>query len=109
MMAVFRVDNIPTSIDFECDSDPVKRTLQNCKNLLCTRMGDIPYNRYCGLDSRLFDMPIEQVRRELMPEIDRLFMYEPDASVVDATAYLDERQAMIITVTVEVNQEGGDA
>ena len=38
-MARYQIDNVAAPIDFQ-ESDPVKRTLQNAKNLLMCRMGE---------------------------------------------------------------------
>ena len=86
-MARYQIDNIPSPIDFE-ETDIVKRTLQNAKNLLMCRMWEVPYNRYRGLDPSLFDLPINQINMELVPELDRLMILEPDVTVEDAEATL---------------------
>ena len=49
-MAQYIITNIPEQIDFEIDNDDVGRTLQNAKNLLMTRMGEVPYDRLRGFD-----------------------------------------------------------
>lgn len=105
-MAQYIIDNRPTPIDFEADSDPLRRTIQNCKNLLMTRMGEIPYDRYRGLDPALFDLPIQEMNEALVPELDRVMLWEPDAEVVDAVAVLEEGGRCVITVTLEIDLGG---
>ena len=100
-MARYEIDNIPAPIDFEADGI-IQRTLQNAKNLLMCRMFEVPYDRYRGLDPDLFDLPIGQMRTELIPELDRLMTYEPDVEVVDAQAKLLDDGSTYIRVVLEV-------
>ena len=83
----------------------MKRTLQNAKNLLMCRMGEVPYDRYRGFNTSLFDLPIEQLREELLPELDRLMMWEPDVEVVEAEATLFKDSSVYIKVIVDVSDE----
>ena len=76
-MAQYQIDNVASPIDFQ-ESDIIKRALQNAKNLLMCRMGEVPYDRYRGFDAALFDLPITGLRIELLPELDRVMMWEPD-------------------------------
>lgn len=100
-MALYQIDNIPAPIEFE-EKDLVKRTLQNAKNLLMCHMGEIPYDRYRGFDQTLFDLPIEEFNEELLPELDRVMMWEPDVEVVDAEAELLEDGSVYIKVILEI-------
>jgi len=84
-MARYQIDNIPSPINFE-ETDIIKRTLQNAKNLLMCQMWEVPYARYRGLDPSLYDLPINQINMELVPELDRLMILEPDVVVEDAEA-----------------------
>lgn len=104
-MARYQIDNRSSKIDFECNDDVLKRTIQNCKNLLMTKMGEIPYDRYRGLDPALFDLPIHHMNRELAPELDRVLMWEPDAELVDASAAIDADGNCVITMIVEIDVE----
>ena len=107
-MAQYQIDNIPSPINFQQD-DLILRTLQNAKNLLMCRMWEVPYERFCGLDPSIFDLPIDQMRTELLPELDRVMIYEPDVQVVDAEATLLEDGSTYIKVIVEVLiQENGE-
>ena len=102
-MARYEINNIPAPIDFECNNDDLKRTLQNCKNLLMAHMGEVPYDRYRGFDPALYDLPMSKLKAELMPELDRLFMWEPDAKAVSADARLDDKGNVVLTVIMEID------
>lgn len=84
-MAKYEIDNIPAPINFQT-KDVIQRTLQNAKNLLMCKMWEVPYDRLRGLDQSLFDLPINQMNTELLPELDTLMLYEPDVKVVSAVA-----------------------
>ena len=100
-MAQYQIDNIAAPIDFQ-ESDLVLRTIQNAKNLLMCRKGEVPYDRYRGVDPALYDLPIEKMRYELLPELDRVMLWEPDVEVVDAEATLLENGTVYIKVIIEI-------
>ncbi len=100
-MAQYQIDNVAAPIDFQ-ESDRVKRTLQNAKNLLMCRMGEVPYERYMGFDASLFDLPTLAFREALLPEIDRILLWEPEAEAVDAEATLLPDGNIYIKVILEV-------
>ena len=100
-MALYQIDNIASPIDFQ-ESDLVLRTLQNAKNLLMCRMGEVPYDRWRGFDPALNDLPMDQMRNELLPELDRIMLWEPDVEAVDAEATLTPDGETYIRVTIEV-------
>ena len=102
-MAKYQIDNIPSPIAFEAGNEMIRRTLQNAKNLLMTHMGDVPYDRLRGLDQSIFDLPIRAMREALLPELDRVMLWEPDAEVEDANCTLDENGKAIIEVTLSIN------
>lgn len=105
-MAQYTIDNVYGSpIDFECNSDDLKRTLQNAKNLLMIRMGEVPYDRYMGFDHDLFDLPLNELNERLMTEIDRLMLYEPDVVAVSAKASILNNNQVLITVVIETEIE----
>lgn len=101
-MAQYQIDNIPSPIDFQ-ESDIIKRTLQNAKNLLMCRLGEVPYDRCRGFDPELFDHPIETLREELLPELDRVMSWEFDVEVVDAEATLLDNGQVYIKVILEID------
>jgi hypothetical protein len=101
-MAQFIITNIPEPIDFEGNSEYLNRTLQNAKNLLMTRMGEVPYDRQRGFDPRLYELPFHEFREQLMPELDRVMLWEPDVEVVSAEAEAVEEGNVIIRCVIEV-------
>ena len=105
-MAQYQIDNVASPINFQED-DIILRTLQNAKNLLMCRMGEVPYDRYRGFDPALYDLPIDELRVELLPELDRVIMWEPDVEVVDAEATLLENGDVYIKVIIEVTINEG--
>jgi len=104
-MALYQIDNIPSPIDFETH-DPLRRTLQNAKNLLMCRMGEVPYSRSRGFDHGLFDLPIPELNEELLPELDVVMTLEPDVEVDDAEATLLPDGSTYIKVILDVNITG---
>ena len=87
-MALYEITSEPAPIDFECNSDILRRTLQNAKNLLMCRMGEVPFDRKRGLNPALFDLPINEMTDALMPELDRVMLWEPDVEV--SSAYITQ-------------------
>ena len=103
-MAQYEISNIPGSIDFECNSDKVKRIVQNAKNLLMCRMGEVPYDRQRGFNPALYDLPIDELQSLLLPELDRVMLWEANVEVVSAEATLEDGQTVIRCV-IEINDE----
>ena len=103
-MALYQIDNIPSPIDLQ-EKDLVQRTLQNAKNLLMCKKGEVPYDRSRGFNPALYDLPIQDLRRELMPELDRIMIWEPDVSVVSAEATLLKDGSVYIKAIVNVKFE----
>lgn len=83
-MAQYQITNQPAPIDFECNDDIIARTIQNAKNLLMCKMGEVPYDRYRGFNPALFDLPMQQFEERLLPELDRVMLWEPDVEIVGA-------------------------
>lgn len=103
-MGQYRIDNIPAPIDFEIAGDDTRRILQNAKNLLMTRMREVPYDRYRGFDPALYDLPILKMQEELLPEADRVMMWEPDVLVVDGKCELLPNGEVLISLIVEIEE-----
>ncbi len=101
-MAQYMIDNVAAPINFQ-GRNMLERTLQNAKNLLMCRMGEVPYDRYRGFDVSLFKLPMERFNNELLPELDRLMLWEPDVEVAGAKGRLMENGQVYIQVTLEVN------
>lgn len=102
-MAKYKIDNRPAPVDFECSDDPIARTVQNAKNLLMTHMGEVPYDRYRGLDPALYDLPIQQMQEALLPELDRVMLWEPDVEIQSAKCFLNENGEVIIEAIIEID------
>lgn len=103
-MAQYQIDNRQAPIDMQTD-DAVLRTIQNAKNLLMTRKGEVPYDRLRGFDGGLLALPISELKQKLIREVDRVMLWEPDADVVKATCSLDENNEVYIVVTLEIDLE----
>lgn len=73
-MAQYEIDNVAVPIDFQ-ESDIIQRTLQNAKNLLMCEMGEVPYDRYRGLDTSLFDLPFEEFTAKLAVYLIALMLF----------------------------------
>lgn len=103
-METYQIDNIPSQIDFK-PTDSVMRVLQNAKNLLMCKKGEVPYDRSRGFNPALYDLPIDELRRELMPELDRVMIWEPGVSVVSAEATILKDGSVYIKAILNVLQE----
>lgn len=103
-MAQYEITNQPVPIDFEGGTnDATKRILQNAKNLLMCQKGEVPYSRLRGFDPLLYDLPPDEFGELLLPELDRVMLWEPDVEVVSATYEFVEDGNIIIHCIVEVN------
>ena len=107
-MARFQIDNIDYPINFQT-TDVLQRTLQNAKNLLMCQMGEVPYDRYRGFDPALYDLPMDELNEELVPELDRVMEWDPDIEVEEANASLLEDGSMYIRVIIDVPFAGDDS
>lgn len=101
-MARYVIDNRPEPLSFETGDNIIARTVQNAKNLLMTQMGEVPYDRLRGFDPALYHLPIEDMRAALLPELDRVMMWEPDVNVVEATATINENGETLISCVIDV-------
>ena len=104
-MAQYQIDNRPEPIDFECNNDAILRTVQNAKNLMMCRMGEVPFDRQRGLDPALCDLPIAEASERLMPELDRVMMWEPDVEVVSGSIEREKSGRTIIRCVIETQLE----
>lgn len=104
-MARYIIDNRQEPIDFAIGDDMIARTIQNAKNLLMTQMGEVPYDRMRGVNPAMYHLPLDEMRAALLPELDRVMAWEPDAEIAEATADLNEQGEVVITAVIEVNEE----
>lgn len=101
-MARYIITNRQEEVPFEIGDNVIERTVRNAKNLLMTQMGEVPYDRLRGFDPALYHLPIEDMRMALLPELDRVMLWEPDVEVAEATATMDENMEILITCVIEV-------
>lgn len=101
-MARYIITNRQEPIEFEIGNDLIARTIQNAKNLLMTQMGEVPFDRLRGFNPAMYHLPIEKMRAALLPELDRVMAWEPDAEVVSATAEV-EKGEVLITAEIEID------
>ena len=102
-MARYIINNQQEPIQFELRESPLARVLQNCKNLLMTQKGEVPFDRLRGFDPALYHMPMDQMRMALMPELDRMLRWEPNAALVSAKAEIIPGSGeVLIEMTVEI-------
>ena len=103
-MALYEITSKPAPLDFECTltSNIIDRTVQNVKNLIMCRMGEIPYDRQRGLDPSIFDLPYLEANAALLPELDRCLLWEPDAEVYDGWLEIDDNGETIVHCVVEI-------
>ena len=102
-MALYKIDNRPARVDFEA-TEIIARTLQNAKNLLMLRMGEVPYDRLRGFNPALFDLPMPELRAALLPELDRVMLWEPDVEVAEAACWLEDGET-VIEAMLEIEAE----
>lgn len=101
-MARYIITNRQEPVEFEISDNIIARTVQNAKNLLMTQMGEVPYDRLRGFDPALYHLPMEEMRQALLPELDRVMMWEPDVEVAEAAATKDENGEILITCVIDV-------
>ncbi len=103
-MALYKITNDSTDINFEEDRENVNRVLQNCHNLLMTEMGEIPFDRRRGLNPAIFEMPYEDVKEVLQGELSRVMVWEPRAKVQSARAEMRDDGTMRIVCVLNINE-----
>lgn len=103
-MAQYWITNEPVDIPFEECDEATARVVQNAKNLLMTRRGEVPYDRSRGFDWALFDMPLQKLNERLLPELDRVMIWEPAVEVVRAEASIRDTGETLLKVLIEVKE-----
>lgn len=107
-MAIYTISNRPAAIQWET-RDWVTRTLQNARNLIMLRLGEVPYDRLRGLDPEIYDRPLSDMLPGLRQEVERALAWEVDARVTGARAFRageDAGAPLIIEIDIET---GGEA
>ena len=97
------ITNAPEKIDFEGINSAEARVVQNAKNLLMTRKGEIPFDRQRGFDYSLYSLPMSEFQGILMEELDRIMLWEPYVEVSEAQILrVDEENRVMIQLVTEV-------
>lgn len=108
-MAQYEITNEKAEIPFEHYDNEIDRVVQNARNLLVTRMTEVPYDRLRGFDMKLYDLPFPLFKAELPKEIDRVMMWEPRIKVVSADAFMKNKDGLyngiLIKVVIDVQIE----
>lgn len=103
-MSTYTISNDPEEIDVEARSF-LPRTLQNAKNLLRTKMGEVPYDRMRGINPAIFDRPLPYAQGVIRAEVERVLAWEPDAFVIDARCCLREDGTLRIEAEIEIQED----
>lgn len=101
-MPRYTIDNRPEPINFH-PRNLTERTLQNAKNLLMTRMGEVPYDRYRGFDHALYDLPLTRLEEALPAELNRVMLWDPDVTVVGCACRMEGTAEVVIAVEIDIN------
>ena len=96
-MALYEITSEDLPLDFEStmENGMVERTIRNAKNLLMCKKGEVPFDRQRGFDPALFDLPLEEMQSRLLPELDRVMLWEINVEVVSAEATLEDGETVI--------------
>lgn len=82
----------------------VDRIVQNVRNLLITRMGEVPFMRDLGIDPDYIDNSVSNIHNNLSNDVIELVeKYEPRATILDVRITgQDANGNIIIEVEMEV-------
>ncbi|MBP3541807.1 MAG: hypothetical protein J6K72_08385 [Clostridia bacterium] len=103
-MAQYWITNEPVDIPFEECGEATARVVQNAKNLIMAKRGEVPYDRSRGFDPELFDLPLPELNERLLPELDRVMIWEPAVEVVKAEASIRDTGETLLRVLIEVEE-----
>lgn len=94
-MAKYTIDNRSGAINWEVGAGN-ERILQNARNLLCAKLGEVPYDRLRGLNTAVFHKGMETANVLAVQDVDRLMEWEPEIAQVDEVrAFLSDGQIII--------------
>lgn len=99
----FLVESRKAPVQFECKTIQ-GRILQNVRNLLMTRMGEVPYDRLRGLNPDVYDKPVAFVKAHIGEEITRVLAWEPDVQLVGVEVKHD-KDGTYFLCEVEVSED----
>ena len=109
-MLLYEVTSEKTDLEFESTvaENLIERTIRNVKNLLMLRMGEVPYDRYRGLDPALFELPYPEANEIVLQELDRCMLWEPDVDVTDGWLEIDDKGETIVhcVIKIKIGDEG---
>jgi hypothetical protein len=103
-MAKYRIDTAAAPIDWE-NTDFTARTLQNAKNLLRLKQGELPYDRLRGLDARVWDASLPKLRAALPDAVRLALGWEPDITFVSCDFIKAGDGTTVIRAVVDVTEE----
>lgn len=83
MERIYTIDTRAREIDFEA-TEYVGRTLENARNLLLLRMGEVPYDRMRGIAPALLELDYAAAQNLITQEVTRALGWEPDVRVLAA-------------------------
>jgi len=100
---LYTINNVLEPIAFEeLASEPEKRVVQNCKNLLMTRRGEVPYDRMRGLNAELEALPIAEAQERILKDVDIALAWEPRAHAVMASCQYSASGGLLIECVINV-------
>ena len=100
---LYTIDNRLEPIVFEgLETDLEKRVVQNCKNLIMLRRGEVPYDRMRGFDAELEALPIVEAQRRILKDVDIALGWEPRAHAITASCLHNENGDLLIECLIDV-------
>lgn len=100
---LYTINNVLEPLAFEeLASEPEKRVVQNCKNLLMTRRGEVPYDRMRGLNAELEALPIAEAQERILKDVDIALAWEPRAHAVMANCRYSASGGLLIECVIDV-------
>ena len=100
---LYTINNKLEPIAFEdATTDLEKRVVQNCKNLIMIRRGEVPYDRMRGLDAELEALPILDAQKRILKDVDIALGWEPRAHAITASCQYDANGGLLIECIIDV-------
>lgn len=99
---IVTVSSNETNLDWTATGDA--RIAQNVLNIIRTRMYEVPYMRYLGVNEDYIDSNHQEIKTDFIEHIREVINeYEPRANVVDIrVSSFDENGDYVISVDLEV-------
>lgn len=100
---LYTINNRLEPIVFEgLETDLEKRVVQNCKNLIMMRRGEVPYDRMRGLNAELEALPIIEAQMRILKDVDIALGWEPRAHAITASCQYDANGDLLIECLIDV-------